>query len=230
MSALAIAPAVADNEPPRETARETAKLRQILEGARAIILRDGFDGASMNDIARAAGVSKGTLYVYFDSKEALFVALIREQHSRQAERICDFEEKPGAPDEVLRGLGRRLFDKMRDPESLAHVRTVLAVAAKFPEIGRAFYEAGPQFGIDRLTAWLERQTAEGSLQVPNPHAAATQFIQLVQGDLFKRLLFCVETAIDDARVAAAVDETVDVFMRLYGPANPPAASADAEKR
>ena len=60
---------------------------QIMDGARTVFLRDGFDGASMNDIARVAGVSKGTLYVYFDSKEQLFEALIREDRKQQAERL-----------------------------------------------------------------------------------------------------------------------------------------------
>ena len=50
-------------------ADDSAKRRQIIQGARAIFLAQGFDAASMSDIARAAGVSKGTLYVYFDNKE-----------------------------------------------------------------------------------------------------------------------------------------------------------------
>ena len=54
---------------------DSAKRRQIIEGARAVFLSQGFDAASMNDIARAAGVSKGTLYVYFKHKGELFEAL-----------------------------------------------------------------------------------------------------------------------------------------------------------
>ena len=56
-----------------------AKRRQIMEGARQVFLSSGFDGASMNDVARAAGVSKGTLYAYFNSKEELFEAIIRAE-------------------------------------------------------------------------------------------------------------------------------------------------------
>ena len=83
--------------------QESAKRRQILDGARRVFLADGFDGASMNDIARVAGVSKGTLYVYFDSKEALFEALIREDRKQQAERLVI---PAGAADP--RALARRL--------------------------------------------------------------------------------------------------------------------------
>ncbi|MBN9072699.1 MAG: TetR/AcrR family transcriptional regulator, partial [Rhizobiales bacterium] len=58
---------------------DPAKRRQILDGARRIFIEMGFDAASMNDITRAAGVSKGTIYVYFASKEELFEALVDEE-------------------------------------------------------------------------------------------------------------------------------------------------------
>jgi AcrR family transcriptional regulator len=75
-------------QPPAD---DGAKRRQIMEGAREILHVDaGFDGASMNDIARAAGVSKGTLYAYFDSKVRLFEALIREDRAHQPERNTMF--------------------------------------------------------------------------------------------------------------------------------------------
>src|SRR5690242_2516054 len=71
---------------------DSVKRRQILEGARQVFLEHGFDGASMNDVARVAGVSKGTLYVYFDNKVALFEALIREERRQQAERVCTLHD------------------------------------------------------------------------------------------------------------------------------------------
>ena len=68
----------------------SAKRRQIVEGARQVFLSAGFDGASMNDIARTAGVSKGTLYAYFSSKDELFEAIIRGEFAQAAERLCKF--------------------------------------------------------------------------------------------------------------------------------------------
>ena len=64
-----------DNESAASELRDSAKRRQIIEGAREVFLAQGFDAASMGEIARKAGVSKGTLYVYFDSKERLFEAI-----------------------------------------------------------------------------------------------------------------------------------------------------------
>ena len=77
---------------PRE---DGAKRRQVMDGARKVFLADGFDAASMNEIARVAGVSKGTLYVYFDSKEDLFAALIREEKREQSEQLCRLDAEDG---------------------------------------------------------------------------------------------------------------------------------------
>src|SRR5210317_1385244 len=61
------------------------KFDQVLEGARQVFLSDGFEGASVDDISRAAGVSKATLYSYFPDKRLLFVEVAKRQCSAQAE-------------------------------------------------------------------------------------------------------------------------------------------------
>ena len=83
----------------QETGRRNdggAKRRQIMDGARTVFLSAGFDGASMNDIAREAGVSKGTLYAYFTSKDDLFEAIIRGEYAQAAERLCVFKREGDA--------------------------------------------------------------------------------------------------------------------------------------
>jgi AcrR family transcriptional regulator len=204
--------------PRDEPSRDNAKLRQVLEGARRVFLADGFDGASMNDIAREAGVSKGTLYVYFDSKEALFVALIREERAHQAERLCDFDTSSADVVEVLRIFGRSLLQKMTRPDSVAHIRTVIAAAGKFPEIGRAFYTAGPQHGIDRLSEYLAVQSEAGHLSIDDPRLAASHYLQLCQGDLFRRVLFAMIETVEPADIETVVEEALELFMKVYGPA------------
>src|ERR1700733_2116897 len=128
-----------------EAGPESAKRRQILDGARRVFLADGFDGASMNDIARVAGVSKGTLYVYFDSKETLFGALIRENRQQQAERLQIPADAPD-PRAALAAWGRELIAVMTQPEMIALIRIVIGATAKFPSLGRTFYESGPCYG------------------------------------------------------------------------------------
>ena len=205
-------PAPAADQP---ASRDNAKLRQILEGARHVFLANGFDGASMNDIARIAGVSKGTLYVYFASKEALFEALIREEKKQQAEQICDYDVE-GDVRTVLRSWGRSLLGHMTRPESIAHIRIVIAVAPKFPSIGRTFDEAGPQYGLKKLAEYLAREVVAGNLDISDPAVAARHFVMMCQGDIFRELLFCVQKEATQEVIDRTVDAAVDTFFRAYG--------------
>src|SRR5438045_1444975 len=144
---------------PEATASDSRKRQQILDGARQAFLEHGYDGASVNDIMRAAGVSKGTIYAYFPSKEKVFQALIFEDRRRQAERLVDFEDGDRDPRDVLRQFGFQLMRMLTEPHSIAYVRIVMAATAKFPEIGRTFYEAGPGFVLGKLEAYFRNQTA-----------------------------------------------------------------------
>jgi AcrR family transcriptional regulator len=194
---------------------DSAKRRQILEGARAAFLAQGFDGASMNDVARVAGVSKGTLYVYFPSKDALFAALVRETKARQAERLAELSNDL-EPAETLRRYGVSLMEVLSTPESIAQVRTILGVAAKFPQVGRAFYEAGPAHGVAKLAVYLAAETASGRLRACEPEIAATQFLDLCKSGLSTKLLFGVVDRLSRDEIEAGVARAVDAFMTLYG--------------
>src|SRR5579859_910254 len=70
---------------------ESSKRRQILDGARKVFMDLGFDGASMGEIARSAGVSKGTLYVYFADKNRLFEAIVEEEALEKGEVVFNFD-------------------------------------------------------------------------------------------------------------------------------------------
>jgi AcrR family transcriptional regulator len=199
----------------RAATQEPAKRRQILDGARRVFLADGFDGASMNDIARVAGVSKGTLYVYFDSKESLFEALIREDRKQQAERLV-FPSGAADPRDPLAVFGRQLLALMTRPEMIAQVRIVIAATAKFPSLGRTFYEAGPCYGETRLSERLEVWREAGVLQFPDGRVAARQFIDLCKSGLFTACLFGATESLSEEAIARNVDAAVEVFMRAYG--------------
>jgi len=197
-------------------APDSAKRRQIMEGARRAFLADGFDGASMNDIARVAGVSKGTLYVYFDSKEQLFEALIREERHQQAERLCDFSMDDPDMRAVLVNFGRRLIEMLTRPDSMSHLRTVIAASAKFPQLGRAFYEAGPCFGAQRLAQYLRRRSDEGLLEIADPERVAWQFLALCKAETHNPLLFRMVDEVEPQFIDAAVQSAVDVILAAYG--------------
>lgn len=203
-----------------------AKRRQIMDGARTVFLAGGFDGASMNDVARAAGVSKGTLYAYFNSKDELFEAIIRGEYAQAAERLCTFKRE-GDVKEMLTDFGVRLLGRMTEPATLALARVVVAAAEKFPKVGRAFYEAGPLYGATRLAAELSMLERAGALKVPDPERAAWQFVDLCQSYVYKRLLFGVVDSVKPEEIEAAVNAGVEVFLKAYGAELHP-STADAQ--
>jgi len=196
---------------------ETEKRRQILEGARQVFTAAGFDGASMGEIARAAGVSKGTLYVYFDSKDALFEALTIAKKRQLAEALIALD--PTSPDVrgVLTKLGHIYLKEMSRGEHVSLVRMVIGACEKFPHLGRAFYEAGPALGVERLSAYLGEQVEAGRLVCDDTDLAAKHFLHLCQAGLLTRLLLNAGGVTDEADLRHRVDEAVRVFMAGYGP-------------
>ena len=201
----------------KPSADDGAKRRQVIEGAREIFMSVGFDAASMNDIARAAGVSKGTLYAYFDSKEALFEALIREERAHQPERSIAFPADEPDPAKALALYGRLLVEKITSTDKLEQARIVAFAAARFPRLGRAFYEAGPLYGAVRLKQRLDAFVAAGTLRIDDTTVAARQFIDLCLGDFLKRLLFMVVTSLPQEEIGLTVDSAVGMFMKTYAP-------------
>jgi AcrR family transcriptional regulator len=191
---------------------DTAKRQQILDGARRCFLAQGFDGASMNDIVVSAGVSKGTVYAYFPSKEKLFATMVFEDKRRHAERMAVLGDETRPVAEVLRDIALKLVTLFQTPESLAYVRLVVAASAKFPEIGRSFYEAGPAYTIGKIAAYLETKMNDGTLKRRDPRLTAMQFVDLVQSGVTKPCLFGIESMADKIGKEAVVDSAISLFL------------------
>ena len=97
----------------------------------------------MNDIARAAGVSKGTLYVYFKHKEELFEAIVEQECEAQAEGIFDLDPNDHDVEAVLTRLGIAYVKFLCRPEKASAIRTVIAIAERMPELGRQILRKRP---------------------------------------------------------------------------------------
>lgn len=202
-----------------EDGSESAKRRQILEGAREVFLARGFDGASMGEIAKVAGVSKGTLYVYFDSKERLFEALTIEEKQGLAEVLFKLDANDPDVRTVLTKLGHTYLTRMGRPEHISSVRMVIGAAEKFPRLGQVFFEAGPCRGIARIKAYLDSQVEARRLSIRDTGVAAQHFLALCGSDIMKRLLFAVGEPPTEDEIAQNVENAVDVFFAAYGPEN-----------
>jgi AcrR family transcriptional regulator len=207
--------AQAQLKPAPPAAEDSAKRRQIVDGARAVFLARGFDAASMSDIARAAGVSKGTLYVYFANKEELFQAIVHEECMFHAEGTFNFDLGDHDVEGILTRLGVAFINFLSRPEKASALRTVIAIADRMPEIGKVFYETGPAFGISKLADYLRAQTEAGVLTVDDFEVAAAQFLDACQSTLFKPVLFNFSAPPQDDAIKHVVGIAVRTFMRAY---------------
>lgn len=194
---------------------DSAKRRQIIDGARRIFLSQGFDAASMGEIARTAGVSKGTLYVYFENKEQLFGAIVSEECSGQAETSFRLDHTDSNVEAVLTQLGVNYVKFLCRPEKASALRIVVAIADRMPEIGQKFFEQGPAWGIARLAAYLEAQNETGVLKVDDCEIAAAQFLDSCQSTLFKPVLFNFAPPPEQERIERVVKTAVRTFLAAY---------------
>jgi AcrR family transcriptional regulator len=197
-------------------AHDSDKRRQIMVGAREVFLAKGYEGASMDAIAKAAGVSKGTLYVYFASKDVLFEALIVEEKQILAENLISFEAGGVSFYEELRGIAIRYCELLSRHDHTSSIRMVLGAVEKFPAFGRVFFNAGPQRGVGRLAAYFADAVADGRMTCANPEAAARHFIALCTSDVLKRALFAIDPHPSREAIESMVDEGLGAFARAYG--------------
>jgi AcrR family transcriptional regulator len=200
---------------PAAAEEENAKRRQIVDGARAVFLSRGFDAASMGDIAKAAGVSKGTLYVYFKDKDELFAAIVQGECAMQAEGVFEFDHADHDVEAVLLRHGTAFVRNIGDPGRLSSLRTVIAVAERMPDLGRKVYETGPAVAVAKLSAYLEAQVNAGVLAIDDCEVAAAQFIETCHATMFKPMLFNFAPPPSSERIAHVVGIAVRSFLAAY---------------
>ncbi|WP_052120835.1 TetR/AcrR family transcriptional regulator [Inquilinus limosus] len=196
--------------PPAAASR---KPDQILKAAYAVFLEQGYEAASMDAIAREAGVSKATLYAHFASKQDLFAAIVASA-CRVFERLAAMSPPPDDLRAALMEAGGTLLRFILHPDVNKVYRSVVAEAARFPELGRAMYEAGPGQGKAHLARFFAAATERGVLAVPDAELAAEQFGALILGHMKMRLELGIEVPSEE-RMRHGLESGVDTFLRAY---------------
>ncbi len=193
---------------------DSSKRRQILDGARKVFMEFGFDGASMGEIARSAGVSKGTLYVYFADKNRLFEAIVEEETLAQSKVSFNFDPDRDVTT-TLAEFGLAYIQLLCRPGGGSATRTVMAIAERMPEVGRRFYNNVVAHTIARLAGYLELRARAGDLAIEDCQLAATQFMQMCQASLFMPFLFQAAPAPSAERMAEVIASATRVFLAAY---------------
>ncbi len=191
------------------------KQEQILRGAAAVFAEDGYEGASMSRIAARAGVSKGTLYNYFDGKAEMFASWMSLECTRNLTHVFDASATEGSVEAVLGEIGRRMMRMMISPTGVTIHRLAVSEAQKFPSLSRAFYEAGPARATKYMAAWLMSQTHEGGLTIRDPEFAAQQFFALCQTRVGMLRNCGMLDTVGEADITRVVDSAVAMFLRFY---------------
>jgi AcrR family transcriptional regulator len=163
----------------RWTRRPAARPEEILDAALEVFLRSGYGPASMDEIARAAGISPGLIYRYFDGKEAVFRAVVQGTATRFIEKLLA-QPLPLTADgadwrALLTHLARRAFDTMTRREIMGLLQLVLGEAPRMPELARIWYEEVIAHGQGRLIEILSAGMARGELRGIDPVVAARAF-------------------------------------------------------
>src|SRR3982075_4661595 len=196
------------------TEEDSSKRRQILVGARKVFMDLGFDAASMNEIARSAGVSKGTLYVYFADKSRLFEAIVEAEALEQGKVAFNFGPARDVTT-TLMDFGQAYIQMLCRPGGGSATRTVMAIAERMPEVGRRFYNNVIAHTIARLAGYLEVHTRSGDLAIEDCQLAATQFMQMCQASLFMPFIFQAAPAPSAERIAQVVGSATRMFLAGY---------------
>lgn len=194
--------------------RDPAKVRSVLKAAQREFGEHGFDGASVDAIARASGVSKVTIYSYFPCKDSLYEAAVLErvEQSVQATRIGELD--PKAPREALTRIGTMFLSLVRSPDVLASHRMVYGASTQNSAACKAFFEGGPKRTLGLVTDYLRAANRAGSLKIKDEALAADQFLSMFLGrsHILALLGLAEASPAEDRHLLKA---NVELFLRGY---------------
>ncbi|MFC4595006.1 TetR/AcrR family transcriptional regulator [Sphingobium tyrosinilyticum] len=195
----------------RPDAKQVAAIDEaILATASRMFLESGYDTVAMENIATATGVSKGTLYARYPSKEALFTKVIQD-------RVDKWSAVSSQEDYLLTDdIGERLYHHARtiarsflQADVQAFKRLTLAYRDRFPELAKALYEAGYVYIVQLISRDIQEAARRDGIPVRNPDVIARLFVSTISGWEVQESS-CGPVAEED--ILKAARDTVDLFM------------------
>ena len=157
--------------------RSSLKKRQILDGARQIFLLNGYAAAGMEEIAVQAGVSKGTLYNHFDSKDDLFRSLIHAEAVRIARELPSSRPEDPNLASALRPIGIAILKAVEAPTTVATLRLVIGALGRFPRLGEEFLTRSLGQIVEQLAEYLDTHVTAGDTQIQDTQSAAEHYVR-----------------------------------------------------
>ena len=205
-----------------ETSRSARRRQAIIEAATEVFVRHGYLGATMDEVAARASVSKQTVYKQFGDKQHLFAEIVLDTTVGVVDRLSGAVASTlqDAQDvrKALRDLADGFLRGLLRPDVLRLRRLVIAEADRFPEVGAAWFDRGFERALVILGESLQLLADRGLLHnLGDPTQAAYQFAGLVMYQPMNQVMFAGTGALPpDGKLGRIADSAVDVFLASYG--------------
>jgi TetR/AcrR family transcriptional regulator, mexJK operon transcriptional repressor len=201
--------------------RTGQKRRAILDAARAVFLSSGYRGASMDQVAAIAQVSKVTVYNHFSDKRSLFTTVITSAIDEAEQSTHSLVDRLGQSTDLakdLRTFARQHIVDVTQPHLIQMRRMIIAEAGRFPELARAWHRSGPERAHATLAKQIKQLTARGLLQVGDPLLAAQHLNYLILSVPVNEAMFTGrDRPYPRSQLYRYADEAVRVFLAAYTP-------------
>jgi AcrR family transcriptional regulator len=184
--------------------------------ASELFVEHGFHGVSIDQIVATAGGSKATLYRYFESKEALFAAIIDDIVATSAPSTIDDELKGADLETGLRLIATTTANGALHPRTIELLQLAVAEARRFPALAIALFARGPAVNYERLRAFLTRQAEFGTIDVDDPQIAAEQLLGGIVGHQQLRMALGL-SAPSRTEIDQRIDAAVASFLASHRP-------------
>lgn len=198
---------------------KTEVRREVIINAAARLFSElGYERASMNELAKRLGGSKATLYGYFESKEALFLAVIESIGSAHLESALKelIETKGEDLEPTLQRFGEVFVSLISKPDALDMYRMVIGEAGR-TEIGELFFAIGPERTIQGVSQVLQNAIDSNQLRPCNTQIAARHFMALIKSESDDFVFQQHSKILSEEQVIAMVARAIEVFMAGYAP-------------
>jgi TetR/AcrR family transcriptional repressor of mexJK operon len=207
--------------PPPEESRSARKHRAIVDAATTVFLNKGYLGASMDEIAALAAVSKKTVYNHFADKERLFSEIVVAATDEVDAIVRQVADTLGGSTDLrraLNALAHGLLAAVTQPRLLRMRRLIIASADRFPDLGRIWYERGFERVLVTLATSFRQHADNGDLHLDDPLRAAHHFAGLLLWIPMNKVMFCGDAEVDSkAELDRNARAAVDAFLLAYGP-------------
>jgi TetR/AcrR family transcriptional regulator of autoinduction and epiphytic fitness len=199
---------------PRCNDPDDRRRHHLIDSAEAVFLEKGFHSATMDEIARCAGMSKKTIYQVFPSKIELFDVLLRQ---RLGPLFVPIEDNGGSAEATLTSFLQQMAELILSHKQIALLRLMAAEARRSPEIGKALERQGIGRGDGALERWIAAQADQGVFRVDDPQEAAAMLFGMAIGEFMISLTINSKPWPTQEHIHRRIAQAVQIFLSTYCP-------------